>query len=207
MGDATTATTTNVSGKTYSSASTYTVQLTVNNGTSCSANTSQTVTVTASTSITTQPSSSSTNYCLSATAATLSVVASGTSLTYQWYSNTSNSNSGGTLISGATSSSYTPTTSSAGTTYYYCIITGGCGSITSNASGAITVFNNPSSPTISPSSVCEGNNITFTASGGSIFEFTKNGVSLGSPDTTRTKTIASVTASDVICVKAYGMEV
>lgn len=46
-------------------------------------------------------------------------------LAYQWYSNTTNSNSGGTLISGATGASYAiPEGKGAGTTeYYYCVVT------------------------------------------------------------------------------------
>ena len=46
-------------------------------------------------------------------------------LTYQWYSNTTNSNSGGTEITGATDASYTiPTGKAADTTeYYYCVVT------------------------------------------------------------------------------------
>lgn len=44
-------------------------------------------------------------------------------VTYQWYSNTVNSNSGGTLIGGATASTYSPPTGTIGTTYYYCVIT------------------------------------------------------------------------------------
>lgn len=57
---------------------------------------------------------------------TLDVVASasdGGTLTYQWYSNTSKSNVGGTPISGATGSQYTVPTSSTGTFYFYCVIT------------------------------------------------------------------------------------
>ena len=42
---------------------------------------------------------------------------------YQWYSNTVNSNKGGTAISGATTPSFTPSTEIAGTTYYYVVIT------------------------------------------------------------------------------------
>lgn len=41
---------------------------------------------------------------------------------YQWYSNTVNSNSGGTPIGGATSSTYSPSTTTAGTYYFYCCI-------------------------------------------------------------------------------------
>jgi hypothetical protein len=62
-------------------------------------------------------------------AASLSVTAniadagSGGNLTYQWYSNTANSTSGGTSISTQTTSTYTPSTASAGTFYYYVIVT------------------------------------------------------------------------------------
>ncbi len=44
-------------------------------------------------------------------------------LSYQWYSNTTDSNSGGTVISGATGKSYTPPTDTEGTTWYYCVVT------------------------------------------------------------------------------------
>lgn len=43
-------------------------------------------------------------------------------LSYQWYSNTTNSTTGGTLITGATSATYTPPASSVGTTYYYVVV-------------------------------------------------------------------------------------
>lgn len=50
--------------------------------------------------------------------------AEGHTLSYQWYSNNSNSTSGGTAINEATESSYTvPTGMSVGTTYYYCVVT------------------------------------------------------------------------------------
>ena len=62
---------------------------------------------------------------------TLKVVASGDDLTYQWYSNTSNSESGATKIDGATNPTYTPSTSTVGTKYYYCIVSSGSCPITS----------------------------------------------------------------------------
>ena len=50
--------------------------------------------------------------------------AEGHTLSYQWYSNSSNSTSGGTAINEATESSYTvPAGMSVGTTYYYCVVT------------------------------------------------------------------------------------
>ena len=69
--------------------------------------------------ITTQPTAASV---YATQTATFSVGATGTgTLTYQWYSNTTASTTGGTLIPGATSSSYTtPSLTAANTgTYYY----------------------------------------------------------------------------------------
>ena len=44
-------------------------------------------------------------------------------LNYQWYSNTTNSNMGGTTVSGATSATFAiPATLAAGTHYYYCVV-------------------------------------------------------------------------------------
>ena len=80
--------------------------------------------------IKTQPTGAT--YTTGATATALKVVASGDDLTYQWYSNTSNSTSGATKINGATNSTYTPSTSTAGTKYYYCIVSSGTCSTTSN---------------------------------------------------------------------------
>ncbi len=44
-------------------------------------------------------------------------------LSYQWYSSTSNSTSGGAVIPNATGSSYTVPTAEPGTTYYYVVVT------------------------------------------------------------------------------------
>ncbi|MEM5566953.1 PKD domain-containing protein [Psychroserpens sp. AS72] len=44
-------------------------------------------------------------------------------ISYQWYTNTTNSTIGGTAIVGETSSTFTPPTTGVGTFYYYCIIT------------------------------------------------------------------------------------
>ena len=71
----------------------------------------------------------------------LSVSATGTSLTYQWYSNTTSSTTGASSISGANNSTYSPSTASAGTTYYYCIVSSGSCTTTSSIVG-VTV-NNP----------------------------------------------------------------
>ncbi|ANY70584.1 hypothetical protein BBD42_05430 [Paenibacillus sp. BIHB 4019] len=71
--------------------------------------------------------------------ANLSIAASGDAiLSYQWYSNSTNSNVGGTPIGGATSASYSAPTSSAGSTYYYVVITNTDSSATGNQAATVT---------------------------------------------------------------------
>ena len=83
------------------------------------------------TTITTQPATSVT-YCKDATTTALNVVATGEgTLAYQWYSNTTNNNTGGSLITGANAATYTPSITATGTTYYYAVVTASCGVATS----------------------------------------------------------------------------
>ena len=67
----------------------------------------------------------------------------GHTYTYQWYSNTTNSSIGGTIIDGATGGSYNvPNTTDKGTYYYYCTVTASIegSSVTASApSDAVTV--------------------------------------------------------------------
>ena len=56
---------------------------------------------------------------------------------YQWYSNTSDSNEGGTLLSGETNSTYTPSTTEIGTSYYYCVVTNSAGTVTSEVASVV----------------------------------------------------------------------
>jgi alpha-tubulin suppressor-like RCC1 family protein/sugar lactone lactonase YvrE len=117
------------------------------------------ITIYALTSIATQPSTSNESICVNAVATTLNVVAVGNNLNYQWYVNTINSTTGGTLISGATTASLTPSTAQAGSNYYYVVITGTTGTITSTVSGAITV-STPTTGTITLTSAVGTNNQT-----------------------------------------------
>ncbi|MGB5418559.1 PKD domain-containing protein [Algibacter sp.] len=74
--------------------------------------------------ITTQPLSTQ-MLCQGITPQDLEVIVSGglgTTYSYQWYSNPINSNSGGTLITGATKDTFTPSTTAVGTMYYYVVI-------------------------------------------------------------------------------------
>jgi hypothetical protein len=78
-----------------------------------------------------------------------SVNPNGPTLTYQWYSNTADTNTGGTAIPGATSTSFTiPTTLTAGTYYYFCEVSAtGVQTVRSNAG---TVKVNPKSGILDP---------------------------------------------------------
>lgn len=84
-------------------------------------------TVTASTPCTGTPSpgntlaSSTTVSGGGSTTLSLQNATAGSGVTYQWYSNTTNSIIGGTLISGATNSTYTTTISAP--TWFYCVVT------------------------------------------------------------------------------------
>lgn len=98
-------------------------------------------------SISTNPSATVQNLCLSAGSTALTVAATGgAGYGYQWYSNVLNSNTGGTLLIGATLPSYTPLTTAAGTLYYYCEVTSATPSCTatSSVSGAVNVITAPS---------------------------------------------------------------
>ncbi len=83
-----------------------------------------------------------TGLCSGGSASPISVTANGGTgaYSYQWYSNTTNSTSGGSLISGANNTSYTPP-AVAGTTYYYCEIGqagSGCGPVTTATTAVVT---------------------------------------------------------------------
>jgi hypothetical protein len=100
------------------------------------------------------------SYCLnSSTAVPLSITANGgtsTPYAYQWYSNSVNNNTSGTLISGATAASYIPATTAVATTYYYCVVSQGNGCSVSSNAAAIAVTSAPSisSQPIGTQTVC-----------------------------------------------------
>jgi len=91
------------------------------------------------TSITTHPSNQDISTCPNTVLSNLTVAAVGEQLTYQWYSNTSNSNSGGILLTGATNASYVPSGSLIGLHYYFVVVSGSCGIVNSSVSGAFLV--------------------------------------------------------------------
>jgi len=84
--------------------------------------------------ITAQPASGAVTVNGSITLSVTATVGDSGTLSYQWFSNTSNSSSGGTQISGATGASYAPPTDTVGDVFYYVTVT----NTNVNASGSIT---------------------------------------------------------------------
>ena len=94
-----------------------------------------TIQIVAQPAVTTQPADAA--VCQNGTTPDLTVAYSGgTGIpTYQWFSNTTNLNTGGTALAGKTAATFTPPTTAVGTLYYYVQIsfaTGGCTTVTSN---------------------------------------------------------------------------
>jgi hypothetical protein len=110
----------------------------------------------------TSPSTASQSLCLNGSSTALTVLPSGAGYGYQWYSYTTASNSGGTLLVGATSASYTPLTTTAGTLYYYCEITSTTPACfkTSAVSGSIVVTGPPSAPFATAATTVTTNSFT-----------------------------------------------
>ena len=89
-----------------------------------------TVTTGTATSITTQPTNQEVTV---GEEATLTVVAAGTSLSYQWKESATESGEYSNVESGGTSASYSVTPAAAGTKWYKCVVTGTCGTETTAA--------------------------------------------------------------------------
>lgn len=146
-------------------------------------------------SIVSQPSTTVQNRCVGVAASALTITAVGTGLSYQWYSNTTASNSGGTTV-GTNSNMYTPSTATAGTLYYYCVVTGTCGSpATSNVSGAVNVTAIPATPTgtisVSASPSCGAATFTYSPSSANLYwQTASNGTSTANPTTATSTTLA-----------------
>jgi gliding motility-associated-like protein len=113
--------------------------------------------------ITTQPLPD--ELCQNGTANELMVAFQGTgTVNYQWYENTIDNTTTGTVIAGATSATFTPPTATVGTTYYYVILTfstGGCNQIISDTA-EISVANTTQIDTqpLHTQSICSGGTAT-----------------------------------------------
>lgn len=132
----------------------YSIPLTGGCGT---VNATGTITINATPAITAQVTPGGTTCIGGATFAQMSV-GTGFGYTYQWYSNTANNNTTGTVIGGANQNTYTPLNTTAGTLYYYVIVgSPSCTSATSPPSGAYIVNpNNTVSAASATPTVCIG---------------------------------------------------
>jgi gliding motility-associated-like protein/uncharacterized repeat protein (TIGR01451 family) len=112
-----------------------------------------TITVTAPTAISVQPLGAI--YCVGSSASALTVLGVGTeNLTYQWFSNTTNSNTAGTLV--GTGSNFTPPTNAPGILYYYAVATSQtCGSAISNEA-KVSIQEGPDAGMNGILSICQG---------------------------------------------------
>jgi hypothetical protein len=105
--------------------------------------------------------------CANQTPQAISVTTSGGSGTnsIQWYSNTINSTSGGTLITGANGLTYTPPASSnSGSTFFYAIVSNnGASCVNSTSPGTVSVTVNPipqGTSNLTAQSICSGQTST-----------------------------------------------
>ena len=111
-----------------------------------------TVTIYASPTITTHPLTPSTPPC-GGSRLTLSVVATGDDISYQWYKNTTNDNTSGTAITGKTSATFDPPTDTVETTYYYVKVSSGKGCTAAVSNTAKVEVTKPTKITRQPSNI------------------------------------------------------
>ena len=177
------------SGATVNASPTGTTIYTVTSSTptGCPLTKDVTVTVNDAPTITQQPATAGENICQDAPVTILTVTATASSgtLQYQWYSNGSAVNTGGTLIPGATSSTYTPASSAAGIFYFYCVISisGSC-PVTSDVSGALVVNPQIPQPVIDitqPGCSSPTATVSITSPLGSSLEYSNGGIYQSSP--------------------------
>jgi hypothetical protein len=171
----------------------------------CAVSSSATITINLNTdlTITTQPAATTQNICQNGTATALSVIATGSGLTYQWYSNSTSSTTGSTLIPNATAAAFIPDTTSVTALYYYCEVTGACSSLTSSISGLVTINSSSvaGTPTVSSNSICAGSTTDLTLTGytgtiqwqSSANNSTWNNINGANSDTYTTASLSSTT--------------
>ncbi|RNB89517.1 hypothetical protein EDM56_09995 [Brevibacillus fluminis] len=148
--------------------------------------------------------------------ATLTVAASGgASLSYQWYSNSTNSTVGATAISGANSATYTAPTATAGTVYYYCVVTNTDSSATGQQTATATTnfakiqvnaLANAETPTANPAggTVSSGTRVVLsTSTSGATIYYTIDG---STPTSSSSVYSSPITVSSNMTIKAIAVK-
>ncbi|MFT3794893.1 T9SS sorting signal type C domain-containing protein [Flavobacterium sp.] len=169
--------------------------------------------------ITVQPSTATQTVCQGEPFTPVSITATGSAtLTYQWYSNTTASTTGGTplttaaqIANGSKTASYLPLSTTIGTLYYYVVVTNSCTSIKSaNATGAFTVVPGTVAGTVSSDQViCAGNipsDLTLGGNSGTVVKWQKAtdvGFTTGVQDIADTSSTLAGTAIGPIVQTTY----
>ena len=86
----------------------------------------------------------------------VSASANGGSLSYQWYSNTTQATAGATTLTNCTTYNYSPSTSTVGTMYYYCVVTNTTGSCSATSDIATVTVTAPTAISSHPTNVTNG---------------------------------------------------
>ncbi len=153
-----------------------------------------TLTVNATTAITTQPVGNT--YCEGSNIS-LSLVATGSGLTYQWKRN-------GTNVTGATSATYSVTASTLNAGTYTCVVTGACGSVTSNSANIVVNANTTITQQPVSANLCDGGsiNLSVTATGTNVtYQWKLNGSNItGATSATYSATASTSTSGTYTCV-------
>jgi hypothetical protein len=192
---------------------TVTVNYTDANG--CTAASAATTSATAVASPTiSAPTNGTQTWCQNGTALAMSVTGvagSGTISKYEWFSNVTQSNTGGTLVathtSALTTDTYTPLTTAAGVLYYYAVITNSNGCTkTSTVTNAITITQQPIAAAIGgTTSLCNGTNTTLTnATAGGTWTSGTPGVATINASTGLVTTVAAGTTLITYTIAAAG---
>ncbi len=145
---------------------------------SCGNITSNTVVLTVNATEIDSQSTNGQTICKGDTLSKIYVTAIGNNLTYQWYSNSTASTIGGTSLGsnyGAQTDTLTPPSDATGTIYYYCIVSGDCGTDTSDISGAFTINALPViNLSVSSDTIVFGSFADLSANGGTTYTWTSN---------------------------------
>lgn len=111
------------------------------------------------------------------------------------------SNPAGLTITGA--GVITPSTSLPGTYIVTYLVPAASGCAAYNVTETVVIEALPSLPTLLPNPACAGVPLNFVAGGGSLYEFTLNGVSQGAPTATNTIALGPLISGDIVCVNSY----
>jgi hypothetical protein len=153
--------------------------------------------------VVTQPSSITAAQCCIHDTLLVEIPPTANTVKYQWYGNTSNSNTGGSAISDTDSCRFpVPAGLTAGTYYYYCEITiGGIPALVSDATAVTVTSGLPKHiQSVSPSAICLGGEIRLNFSGAApheVYYTVDDGVDVNEYSFTATGSSTTIVANTI----------